>query len=513
MALLLGYDVGSSSIKATLMEAETGKVLATATSPEKELEIIAEKLGWAEQNPHVWWEHVKLATRKIADSGQKTEDRGQRTDYTLNAIRYTLKDVEAIGISYQMHGLVVVDKNREVLRPSIIWCDSRAVQIGQKAAIDIGEEKCLKSLLNLPGNFTASKLKWVMENEPDVYSKIYKIMLPGDYIAMRMTGQIRTTPSGLSEGIMWDFAQQGLAKLVLDYYGIAEDLVAEVVPTFSVQGELTKTAADELGLKAGTKISYRAGDQPNNALSLNVLNPGEIAATAGTSGVVYGITEKSDYDSKSRVNTFVHVNHTLKAPRYGVLLCLNGTGILNSWLKHNATDGLDYDEMNELASSVEVGSEGLAILPYGNGAERTLENRNLGASVHGLNFNIHTRAHLLRAAQEGIVFALAYGLGIMRQTGVEVKTVRAGNANMFLSPLFGQAFATVTESTVELYNTDGSQGAARGAGIGAGIYKGPEDAFVGLEPVKTIEPNEKLAQAYKEAYEKWENILRRQLSV
>lgn len=494
MALLLGYDVGSSSIKATLMEAETGKVLATATSPEKELEIIAQKSGWAEQHPHIWWDNVKSAALQIkAETG------------------FDASDVKAIGISYQMHGLVVVDENKEVLRPAIIWCDSRAVEIGRKAAQDIGEKKCLQRLLNSPGNFTASKLRWVMENEPDIYSKIHKIMLPGDYIAMKMTGEIKTTPSGLSEGIMWDFQQQGLARFLLDYYGIAEDLIAEVVPTFSVQGELTKLAADELRLKAGTKISYRAGDQPNNALSLNVLNPGEIAATAGTSGVVYGITEKSDYDSKSRVNTFVHVNHTPQAPRYGVLLCLNGTGILNSWLKHNATDGLDYGRIDELAGTVEVGGDGLVILPYGNGAERTLENKDLGASVHGLNFNIHNRAHLLRAAQEGIVFALNYGLGIMRQTSVEVKTVRAGNANMFLSPLFGEAFATITESMVELYSTDGSQGAARGAGIGAGIYKGLEDAFFGLQPVKTIGPNEKLKVAYQQAYERWENILRREL--
>ena len=494
MALLLGYDVGSSSIKATLMKAETGEVLATATSPEKELEIIAQELGWAEQHPRIWWDNLKSATRQIkAETG------------------FDAADVEAIGISYQMHGLVVVDENKEVLRSAIIWCDSRAVEIGRKAAQDIGEEKCLERLLNSPGNFTASKLKWVMENEPDIYSKIHKMMLPGDYIAMKMTGEVKTTPSGLSEGIMWDFQQQGLAELVLNYYGISEELIPEHVQTFSVQGELTKQAANELGLEAGTIVSYRAGDQPNNALSLNVLNPGEIAATAGTSGVVYGITEKSDYDSKSRVNTFVHVNHTPEAPRYGVLLCLNGTGILNSWLKYNATDGLDYDRMNELASSVEVGSEGLVILPYGNGAERTLENKNLGAFVHGLNFNIHNRAHLLRAAQEGIVFALNYGLGIMRQMGVEVKTIRAGNTNMFLSPLFGEAFATVTESMVELYNTDGSQGAARGAGIGAGIYKGPEDAFVGLEPVKTIEPNGKLTTAYQEAYERWENILRHEL--
>ncbi len=496
MELLLGYDVGSSSIKATLINAETGQVLAAAISPKKEMEIIAKKPGWAEQHPDVWWEHVKLAAREIKGKA-----------------KFEASDVKAIGISYQMHGLVLVDKNKKVLRPSIIWCDSRAVQISQKAAAEIGEQKCLKSLLNLPGNFTASRLKWVMENEPDIFSKVYKMMLPGDYIAMKMTGEIKTTPSGLSECIMWDFKKQALADLVLDYYGIAEDLVAEVVATFSVQGELTKEAADELGLKAGTKISYRAGDQPNNALSLNVLNPGEIAATAGTSGVVYGITDKSNYDSKSRVNIFIHVNHSPKSPRYGVLLCVSGTGILNSWLKHNTAGGLDYDEMNKLAGSVKVGSDGLSILPYGNGAERTLENRNLGASIHGLNFNIHTKAHLLRAAQEGIVFALNYGLGIMRQTGVEVKTVRAGDANMFLSPLFGQAFATVTGATVELYNTDGSQGAARGAGIGAGIYKGPKDAFTGLKPVRTIEPEKKLAKDYQKVYNYWENILKQQLSM
>jgi xylulokinase len=509
MALLLGYDVGSSSIKATLIEAETGKVMATATSPEKELEIVAKELVWAEQEPAVWWEHVKKATKSIRAQVYKST-RAQEH----KSISYSMADVEAIGISYQMHGLVVVDEDKEVLRPSIIWCDSRAVQIGEKAAEDIGKEKCLKRLFNLPGNFTASKLKWVMENEPEIYSKIHKIMLPGDYIAMRMTGEIKTTPSGLSEGIMWDFESDELAEFVLENYGISTELIAETVPTFSIQGELTAAAADELGLKARTKVSYRAGDQPNNALSLGVLEPGQIAVTAGTSGVVYGISDKKNYDQQSRVNIFVHVNHSAARPRYGVLLCLNGTGILNSWLKHNFESGqpLDYEQMNELAAKVAVGSDGLVILPYGNGAERTLENRNIGASVHEWNFNVHKKPHFLRAAQEGIVFALNYGLGIMRDMGIELKTVKAGNANMFLSPLFAEAFATVTETTVELYNTDGSQGAARGAGIGAGIYKGPEDAFVGLEPVATIEPNKKLSKAYQEAYRRWEEVLKRQLS-
>jgi len=498
MPLLLGYDVGSSSIKVTLMDAQTGNVLASASSPEKELEIIAKQSGWAEQHPQTWWQHVKSATAKI-----KTQ------------ANFEPGDIKAIGISYQMHGLVLVDKDMEVLRPSIIWCDSRAVEIGNEAAEQIGEGKCLKNLLNFPGNFTASKLKWVKDNEPDIFAKIYKIMLPGDYIAMKMTGEIKTTPSGLSEGIMWNFVEGKLADFVLDNYGISDELIADTVPTFSMQGQLINSAAKDLGLKQATPVSYRAGDQPNNALSLNVLQPGQVAVTAGTSGVVYGVSDKANYDQKSRVNTFVHVNHTKENPRYGVLLCLNGTGILNSWLKHNFTGtdnhSLSYEQMNELAGQVSAGSEGLFVFPYGNGAERTLENKNIGASVSGWNFNIHKRPHFLRAAQEGIVFALNYGLTIMRNIGIEVKTARAGHANMFLSPLFSRTFATLTGALVELYNTDGSQGAARGAGIGAGIYKNPQNAFIGLKPVKTIEPDAKLVSTYREIYANWEDILNRKL--
>jgi xylulokinase len=499
MALLLGLDVGSSSIKATLLDSETGGVVASATSPKTELEITATQPGWAEQHPEVWWDHVKATI---------TEIRAQA--------KIDVADVKAIGISYQMHGLVLVDEQKQVLRPSIIWCDSRAVEIGDRAFRKLGQKTCLKHLLNSPGNFTASKLKWVMENEPDVYARVHKAMLPGDYVAFRMTDEIVTTPSGLSEGILWDFPADGLAELVLEHYGISSELIPRVVPTFSVQGELTKNAADELGLKPGTPIAYRGGDQPNNALSLKVLHPGEIAATAGTSGVVYGVTRETNYDPQSRVNTFVHVNHAQDNPSYGVLLCINGTGILNSWLKHQVMTvdghGVDYGEMNARAAQAPVGSDGLVILPYGNGAERTLGNRNIGASIHGLNFNIHKPPHYLRAAQEGIVFAFNYGLEIMREIGVDVATVRAGDANMFLSPLFGTAFATLTGARVELYNTDGSQGAARGAGIGAGIYKSLDDGFAGLQTTKVIEPDAGLQPAYKEAYGKWRDVLELTLS-
>ena len=495
MGYLLGYDIGSSSIKASLLEIETGRVLASVSSPGgSELEIIACRPGWAEQHPQIWWENVICATGKLKSA----------TDFDVGG-------VAGIGISYQMHGLVVVDKAKEVLRRSIIWCDSRAVETGQRAVEKLGEEKCLQCLLNLPGNFTASKLKWVMENEPDIYSKIYKMMLPGDFIAMKMTGEIKTTPSGLSEGIMWDYQQNGLAAMVLDCYGISADLISDVVETFSIQGQLTKEAAGQLGLKAGTVVSYRAGDQPNNALSLNVLNPGEIATTAGTSGVVYGISKTPDYDEKSRINSFVHVNYAPDKPRYGVLMCLNGTGSLNRWLRENVADGLSYQEMNDLAGKIDVGSDGVVILPYGNGAERTLDNKDIGAIIEGLNFNIHNKAHLLRAGQEGIVFALNYGLEIMRGMGIKVQVVRAGHANMFLSDVFCEAFATVTGSVVQLYDTDGSAGAARGAGIGAGVYKNMEEAFAGLKPIKTVEPNKKQKQAYTDAYQKWKDVLNRKL--
>ena len=493
---LLGYDVGSSSIKASVVDARTGRLVGSATSPDRELEISAPEPGWAEQDPAVWWEHLGAATTMLRRQA-----------------RIDLRRVEAIGISYQMHGLVVVDRVGEVLRPAIIWCDSRAVDIGDRAFAELGSDLCLSRLLNSPGNFTASKLRWVKENEPEVFERIDKIMLPGDYIGFRLTGDIVTTPSGLSEGILWDYRQQGKAQFLLDYYGIPFDMLPTLLPTFSVHGEVTKRAAEELGLKPGTKVSYRAGDQPNNAMSLNVLEPGEVAATAGTSGVVYGVGDQAAYDERSRVNVFVHVNNSPSHPRYGTLLCINGTGILNSWLKRTCmAEDVGYDEMNALAENAPIGSDGLVLLPFGNGAERSLENRNIGASVRGLGFNTHGRSHLLRAAQEGIVFALMFGFEIMHETGVHAETVRAGYTNMFLSPLFAQSFSTVTGTRLELLNTDGAQGAARGASIGCGLFSSV-DAFAGLETVRVLEPDRMSAGAYAEAYRRWKSILLECLSL
>lgn len=488
---LLGFDVGSSSVKASLVDVESGEIASSAFYPEKEAPIMAVKAGWAEQDPQMWWENAKLSLKKVMnETGAKGED------------------ILAIGISYQMHGLVCVDKAHKVLRPSIIWCDSRAVPYGERAFRDLGAELCLGHLLNSPGNFTAAKLAWVKENEPILFDRIDKIMLPGDYIAMKLSGEVKTTISGLSEGMLWDFKTKKPAKFLLDYFGFDENMLADIVPTFAIQSVVSKEAAVELGLKEGTPISYRAGDQPNNAVSLNVFNPGEIASTAGTSGVVYGVLGDVNYDTKSRVNTFAHANYTTELDRLGVLLCINGTGILNAWVHRNITPNIGYAEMNDMAAGVPIGSEGVKIIPFGNGAERVLENREVGCSVHGLNFNNHNQAHLVRAAQEGIVFSFCYGMEIMQNMGMELNKIHAGRANMFLSPLFRDTLAGVSGATIELYETDGSVGAAKGAGIGAGIYKDNNEAFATLKKLAVIEPDEKKRDEYLNAYAEWKAILK-----
>lgn len=490
----IGYDVGSSSVKCSIIEIESGKVSAQGFYPSEEMEIVSKHAGWAEQDPELWWSYAKILTQRLLKE--------QKIDSSA---------IVSIGISYQMHGLVIVDKNHKVLRPSIIWCDSRAVEIGNNAFNSIGTDYCLKNLLNSPGNFTASKLAWVKESEPEVYSKIYKAMLPGDYLAMKLTNEIVTTYSGLSEGIFWDFKTNSVSTKILDHYGISPEILANPLSSFSEQGRLSKTAADDLGLKEGIIVSYRAGDQPNNAFSLNVLNPGEVAATAGTSGVVYGVIDQVNYDHLSRVNQFAHVNHSNDANRLGVLLCINGTGIQNSWLRKNFASGLSYNEINRLASEAPIGSDGVMVIPFGNGAERVLQNKNIGSQILGLDFNRHSRNHVFRAAQEGIVFSFMYGIEIMREMGLNINVIRAGQANMFLSPVFRQTLANVTGASIQLYDTDGAQGAARGAAYGAGYYKSFTEAFVNLKKLNEVYPENENKNVTISVYKKWLEQLNKSL--
>ena len=476
MRYLLGIDLGSSSVKVSLVDADSGECKASAHWPESEAPIKALQPGWAEQRPDDWWAYLKQALAK------------------LSAFNIQLSAIQAIGISYQMHGLVCLDKDLLPLRDAIIWCDSRGVPYGEHAP--------------LPGNFTAAKLAWVKKNEPELFEKIRYIMLPGDYLALRLTGTPATTACGLSEMMLWDFEKGKLSDAMMDYFGFPQHILPPLVPTFGEQGRVNEAAARELGLKASIPVTYRAGDQPNNALSLNVFNPGEIAATAGTSGVVYGIASSSQLSTINSplINTFLHVNH-----HFGVMHCINGCGILNSWMKHNVDIGMDYDEMNALAATVPVGSEGVSIISFGNGAERVLGNKNIGCSIHGLDFNRHTQAHLLRAAQEGIVFAFYYGMEVMQKQGMRLDKIHAGKANMFLSPIFRETLANISGATIELYDTDGSVGAARAAGLGAGIYASTDEAFSALKSLLTVEPCSD-TNSYHEAYARWKSALEHKIN-
>jgi xylulokinase len=491
--LLLGIDVGTSSIKVSIVDAQTQKCVASAYYPETEAEIISHKSGWAEQSPETWWEYTQQAILNANASGA-----------------YDPKDIAAIGIAYQMHGLVVVDKSQHALRDSIIWCDSRAVEYGGKAFKNIGEENCLSCLLNSPGNFTAAKLAWVKENEPKVFERIDKIMLPGDFIAMKLTGNITTSISALSEGIFWNFQKDTLSNEVMKFFGYDESIIPEIKNVFASHSELSENIAEKLSLKKGIPVTYKAGDQPNNALSLNVFEPGEVAATAGTSGVIYGVSDQLTYDKQSRVNSFAHVNYTKEKKRIGVLLCINGTGIFNKWIKNLMGSIMSYDALNESASYINVGSDGLFILPFGNGAERMLNNKIVGSHIHNIDLNKHTAAHVYRAGQEGIAFAFRYGLDIMRENKMNPSAIRAGRANMFLSKVFTEAFVNATNVPVELYESDGSVGAALGAGIGAKIFSDAKEAFTKMKPLQLVEPTK--ANVYDELYAKWKEYLEKDMS-
>ena len=490
----LGIDLGSSSIKLAVLDGTTGKAIANTTVPDKEMQMHAKQSGWAEQDPESWWSYTCDGIAKLKNQG------------------ISIELIKAIGISYQMHGLVLTDRDLNVLRPSIIWCDSRAASLGRAIYQEKGNDFFQSRILGSPGNFTASKLKWVQENEPELFKKAAHLMLPGDYLAAKFSGVAQISKSGLSEAALWNFNQGKLATDVLDAMGLPADLIPEQVANFGHQCTIMPAVAKKLGLSKDVQVTYRAGDQPNNALSLHVNQPGEIATTAGTSAVIYSVTDKDSYDKENRVNTFLHVNDIPEHKRNGVLLCINGSGILYQWLRKIVSAGsenlVSYDFLNNQAARVQAGSDGLRFYPFGNGVERIFNNKEATSGLQNLNFNRHETSHLVRAACEGIVFAMNYGFEIMQEIGAGGNRVKATQANLFLSPVFREIFVNTTKTTLELYETNGAEGAARGAAYGYGHYKDLNEANNGLQLISTQEPNTELSNTYSEWYELWKNNIK-----
>jgi xylulokinase len=483
--IAIGFDIGSSFVKAALVEVETGKPIARARVPEVEIPMEAQQLGWAEQHPNLWWQYLCEATQKLL------------TETDINA-----EQISSIGISYQMHGLVLVDRDLNPLRKSIIWCDSRATSYGEKAFEKLGKGYCKDHLLNSPGNFTASKLAWVIENEPELYQKAYKLMLPGDFLAAKLSGIPQTTITGLSEGIFWDFKNDQASQALFDHYQIDQSLVPEVVDNFTVQATVSNAGAQATGLKEGTPITYRAGDQPNNAYTLGARKAGDVVATGGTSGVVYALTDQLSGNELTKVNTFAHVNYQPQQKMFGKLLNLNGAGIQYRWL-HQLMGEVGYEKLNEMAQQAPIGSNGLQVFPFGNGAERMLDNKVVNGHISNINFNIHDNNHMVRATLEGIAFAMIYGIEILKNDGVDIENLKVGNDNLFLSDVFSKTIADTLGISIQMLEATGAEGAAK-ASISNPHQTQNND---NINITKTIKPNPKLQVESIASFEKWKTQL------
>jgi xylulokinase len=483
--IAIGFDIGSSFVKAALVEVETGKPIARARVPEVEIPMEAQQLGWAEQHPNLWWQYLCEATQKLL------------TETDINA-----EQISSIGISYQMHGLVLVDRDLNPLRKSIIWCDSRATSYGEKAFEKLGKGYCKDHLLNSPGNFTASKLAWVIENEPELYQKAYKLMLPGDFLAAKLTDNIQTTITGLSEGIFWDFKNDQASQALFDHFEIDQSLVPEVVDNFTVQATVSNAGAQATGLKEGTPITYRAGDQPNNAYTLGARKAGDVVATGGTSGVVYALTDQLSSNELTKVNTFAHVNYQSQQKMFGKLLNLNGAGIQYRWL-HQLMGEVGYEKLNEMAQQAPIGSNGLQVFPFGNGAERMLDNKIVNGHISNINFNIHDNNHMVRATLEGIAFAMIYGIEILKNDGVDIENLKVGNDNLFLSDVFSKTIADTLGISIQMLEATGAEGAAKASISNPHQTQNNDNTNI----TKTIKPNPKLQVESIASFEKWKTQL------
>lgn len=485
MDYLLGLDIGTSGVKALLISVE-GKIISSKT---ESYPLATPHSGWAEQSPYDWWE----ATVKVIEEVVSSTPIGST-------------QIKGISLSGQMHSSVFLDEKMEVIRPAILWSDTRTSEQCKEIYTKVGGLNQLIDYVSNPAleGFTAPKILWLKENEPENYQKVKYILLAKDYIRYRLTGELFTEVSDAAGTLLFEVIKKRWSTGLLEKLEIDPDLLPPILNSFDLAGRITKPIAEKTGLKFGTPLVAGGADNACGAVGSGIIQEGRVMVSIGSSGVVLAQTDNPQADQGGRIHLF---NHACPNSWYmmGVML---SAGMSYEWLEKKLfNNSLDYPKLDQLAEEIEPGSEGLLFLPYLYG-ERTPHN---DANARGVYFGIsgkHDQRHFTRSVLEGVTFALKDSLELIKDKGVKVKEIRAigGGAK---SSVWQQILADILGKEINLLNVEEGPafGAALIAGVGVGVYGSFTEAVSGIVKVqKTIVPRIQNTEKYNQYYQLYKKL-------
>jgi xylulokinase len=486
---ILGIDVGTGGTRALVVD-QSGHILAAAT--EEHLPFASPQLGWAEQDPRDWWRAATVAIRKA-----------------LQLANVSPASIACVGFSGQMHGAVLLDERDEVIRPALIWCDQRTQAQCDELRNIFGERRLIELTCNPPlTNFTLTKMLWVREHEPQNWVRVRKVMLPKDYVRLRLTGESAIDVADASGTLMLNVAKRQWAGEVLEKTGIDGRVLPKLCESPEICGRICDAGARESGLAAGTPVVAGAGDQAAGAVGIGINRPGTVSATIGTSGVVFAATDRPALDPRGRLHTFCHAI----PDRWHVMGVTQAAGLSLRWFRDQlgggeALPGDGYDQMCAAAARVSPGSEGAYWAPYLMGERTPHLDPDARAAFVGLTAS-HTRAHLIRAVLEGVAFSLKDTFTILDEIGVPASQIRLGGGGA-RSAVWRQIQADVFGSVVQILAAEegAAYGAAILAGVGAACWSSVDEACDAVVHVAArVQPAGKVSSLMQRHYQVYRRI-------
>jgi len=480
----LGMDVGTGGTRAVVVDSE-GRLISGASS--EHAPFRAEHPGWAEQDPEDWWRAAQEAIRGA-----------------LAAAPEPRQPIGALALTGQMHGAVMLDEDGGVLRPALIWCDTRTQPECDWLTERIGYERLIELTCNpaLP-NFTLTKLLWVKTHQPEIFARIRHVMCPKDYVRYRLTGEFAIDVQEASGTLLLDVTHRRWSQPVAEAAGISESWLPRVFESPEICARISESGAAATGLKAGTPVAAGAGDQGAGAVGMGILRPGSVSATIGTSGVVFAATAEPTKDPKGRLHTFCHAVPGV----WHVMGVTQSAGLSLRWLRDTFFAGCSYDALSEAAAKVPAGSEGLAWAPYLLGERTPHLDPEVRAAFTGIGMQ-HTAAHFTRAVLEGVAYSLQDTFTLFAELGIPVSGIRLGGGGA-RGGLWRNIQAGVYGHAVEILTAEegGAFGCALMAGVGAGHWSSLDEACgVAIEVAQRIRPEAAEAAAYKTGYASWRKI-------